>query len=307
MKIFDAHCDALLKMYEDKSIDFKSSSNLQADLAGIKKAGVKVQCFAIYVPSDIKQEDKFTAAETMARIFHDKIIASSGLLVQVRNKHEIAQLKENEIGAMLTLEGCDAIGEDIGKLEVLLDYGVSSVGLTWNWANAVADGVKEKRGRGLTKFGREVVDLLNQKKIWCDVSHLSERGFWDVMELADFPIASHSNSYTKCPHPRNLKDDQIRSLIRRDSVMGLTFVPYFLSTTEDARISDILNHLDHICSIGGENHVGFGSDFDGIDKTVVNLSEMGHYANLINELQKYYSEIQVEKFLYKNFEKRLPR
>ena len=306
MKIFDAHCDALLKMYEDKTIDFKSSSGLQADLAGIKKAGVKVQCFAIYVPSEIKQEDKFTAAEAMARIFHNKIIASSGGVVQVRNKHEIGQLKENEIGAMLTLEGCDAIGEDIGKLELLLNYGVSSVGLTWNWANAVADGVKEKRGRGLTKFGREVVDLLNQKKIWCDVSHLSERGFWDVMELADFPIASHSNSYTKCRHPRNLKDDQIRSLIRRDSVMGLTFVPYFLSTAEEAKISDIMNHLDHICSIGGENHVGFGSDFDGIDKTVLDLTEMAEYENLINELQKYYSEIQVEKFLYKNMEKRLP-
>ncbi|RHW36364.1 membrane dipeptidase [Neobacillus notoginsengisoli] len=306
MKLFDAHCDALLKMFEDKSILFKNSPSLQANLEGIRKAGIKVQCFAIYVPSDIKQEEKFKAAEQMARIFHEKVIGSSESVVQVRNKKEIDRLKNDEIGAMLTLEGCDAIGDDMSKLVKLLDYGVASVGLTWNWANAVADGVMEKRGRGLTQFGRKVVKLLNQKKIWCDVSHLSERGFWDVMELADFPVASHSNSYTKCPHPRNLKDDQIRSLIRGDSVMGLTFVPYFLTTSGNAHISDILSHLDHICSLGGENHVGFGSDFDGIDQTVVKLSEMGQYLNVINELQKYYSEIQIEKFLYKNMESRLP-
>ncbi|WP_059170183.1 dipeptidase [Bacillus sp. FJAT-27445] len=305
MNIFDGHCDVLLKLYEDKEIQFTNSPKLQASLNGMKSSGIKVQCFAIYVPTEIGPEHLFDAAEQMAKIFHEKVVNENEGVVHVRSKEEIVRLKENEIGAMLTLEGCDAIGSDIEKLKTLLGYGVSSVGLTWNWANAVADGAKEQSGRGLTPFGREVVELLNETKTWCDVSHLSERGFWDVIELSDYPMASHSNSYTLCRHPRNLKDDQIRALIRRDSVMGLTFVPYFLTQSGEAGISDILAHLDHVCSLGGEDHVGFGSDFDGIEKTVNKLASIYDYSNLVNELQKHYSEIQVEKFLFENMEKRL--
>jgi membrane dipeptidase len=307
MKILDAHCDVLLKMFEDHSIRFQDSPSLHVNLNGLKTAGVTIQCFAIFVPTDIKPKDSFKAAIRMAEIFHEKIVNKSAGVVHVKSKQDRLDLKENEIGAMLALEGCDSIGSDIEKLKELLDFGVTSVGLTWNRGNAVADGVMEKLGRGLTTFGREVVELLNRTHTWCDVSHLSERGFWDVIELADYPMASHSNSYTKCAHPRNLKDDQIRALIRRDSVMGLTFVPYFLSERGTAGIGDILNHLEHICSIGGEDNIGFGSDFDGIEKTVEQLSSVSEYGNLINELQKHYSEIQVNKFLYKNMESRIPR
>lgn len=102
---------------------------------------------------------------------------------------------------MLTLEGCEAIGESLTQLRTLLRLGVRSVGLTWNDANMVADGALEQRGGGLTRFGKEVVQLLNEQQCWTDVSHLSERAFWDVMELAHYPIASHSNAYTLCPHP----------------------------------------------------------------------------------------------------------
>lgn len=307
MNIFDAHCDVLLKLWEDKSIEFKNSPALQANLAGMQEAGVKVQCFAIFVPTELEQDKLFGAAEEMANIFHKKVVGENENIVHVKTRDDIAWLKENEMGAMLTLEGCDCIGSDIDKLKTLLGYGISSVGLTWNWANAVADGAKETRGRGLTPFGREVVALLNETKTWCDVSHLSERGFWDVIELADYPMASHSNSHTLCRHPRNLKDDQIRALIRRDSVMGLTFVPYFLNEAGDAGIDDVLRHLDHVCSLGAEDHVGFGSDFDGIEKTVERLGSSREYSNLVNELQKHYSEIQVGNFLFKNMEKRLPK
>ncbi|WP_043934343.1 dipeptidase [Bacillus sp. EB01] len=306
MAVFDAHCDVLLKMYEDPLIQFKDSEKLQANLDGMKEAGIKLQVFAIFVPPELRGEKAFEAARDMARIFHEKVIDNS-MVVHVKDLAALNSLKENQMGAMLSLEGCDSIGKDLNKLKILLDMGVSSVGLTWNWANAVADGAMESRGRGLTPFGREVVGLLNQTNTWCDVSHLSERGFWDVMELADFPMASHSNAFTKCPHPRNLKDDQIRAIIRRDTVMGLTFVPYFLSKAGKATITDVLRHLDHICSLGGEDHIGFGSDFDGIDKTVEGLSSAFEYENLINELQKHYSEIQVWKFLHKNMETRLPK
>lgn len=209
---------------------------------------------------------------------------------------------------MLTLEGCEAIGESLTQLRTLLRLGVRSVGLTWNDANMVADGAFEQRGGGLTKFGKEVVRLLNEQQCWTDVSHLSERAFWDVIELAQYPIASHSNAYTLCPHPRNLRDDQIQALIKKNGVIGVTFVPQFLRhDTQTTTVTDVLRHVDYICSLGGENHIGFGSDFDGIFETVDQLANVSHYTHFINELLKHFKEEQVRKFLFCNFYERIPQ
>ncbi|MDP4163430.1 MAG: dipeptidase [Bacillota bacterium] len=304
MHIFDAHCDVLYKLINDPAIDFKKANSIHVNLEGMKQAGIKVQCFAIFVSPSVHPDVAFNAALYMADLFFEKIIKNNKELKFITTQQQIMQLKENEIGAILTLEGCDSIGKDLLKLKTLLRLGVTAVGLTWNDANYVSDGAMEERGAGLTKFGKEVVNILNSSGIWCDVSHLSERGFWDVMELADYPFASHSNCYSLCPHPRNLRDEQISALIDRDSVMGLTFVPHFLSGREEASISDILRHLDHVCSLGGEKNVGFGSDFDGTDKTVAGLSSVKDYETLKNELLKYYTDIQVADFLYKNMSRR---
>lgn len=307
MYYFDGHCDVLFKMFLDKTIPFQNSDKLHVTKQTLLSSGAKVQSFAIYVPESVHPDMQFEAALTMVDIFHEKIIKPNPEIKHVQTKEEINQLQSGEIGALLTLEGCDAIGTDLMKLKTLLRLGVSAVGLTWNYANAVADGALEPRGGGLTAFGTEVIKLLNKQKIWIDVSHLSEQGFWDVIETADHPYASHSNTYSLCPHPRNLRDDQIKALIELKSVIGITFVPPFLSCSDFADLTDILRHLDYVCSLGGEDHVGFGSDFDGITTTVKGLESQKAYPNLINELLKYYSASQVEKFLYKNMVKRLPK
>jgi len=307
LNYFDGHCDVLLKMFKDKTINFQNSKKLHITKEGLQKGGAKIQCFAIYIPESIHPDMKFEAALSMATIFNEKILQPNPDLKFIRNKMDIEQLNDGEIGAILTLEGCDAIAGDLLKLKTLLQLGVSAVGLTWNYANAVADGALEPRGAGLSLFGRETVKLLNQQDILVDVSHLSENSFWDVMELADHPYASHSNTYNLCPHPRNLRDDQIKALVEADSVIGITFVPQFLSGTNAATITDVLRHLDYICSLGGEDHVGFGSDFDGISQTVKGLSSAADYPNLINELMKYYTSSQVEKFLFSNMVKRFPK
>jgi len=303
---FDGHCDVLYKMFLDKSITFYDSKKLQVTLKGLEQSGSKIQSFAIYIPESVHPDMRFQAALAMVEIFDEKILKRYPNMKLIRSQQDIQSLEENEIGAMLSLEGCDAIGSDLLKLKILLKAGVAAVGLTWNYANAVADGALEPRGAGLSLFGREVVKHLNKQKIWCDVSHLSEQGFWDVMELAQFPYASHSNSYTLCPHPRNLREDQIKALIEADSVIGITFVPEFLNGTKTSTITDILRHLDFICSLGGEKHVGFGSDFDGIAHTVKDLHSIDDYPNLIEELTKYYSQSQIEGFLYKNMVQRFP-
>ncbi|MBY0157325.1 dipeptidase [Cytobacillus oceanisediminis] len=307
VKIFDAHCDVLYKMFLNREVDFKNSGSLQVNMEGLQASRFKVQCFAIYVPESVHPEMKFNAALYMADLFYDKVLKPSPQLKLIRSCRDIDLLQDDEIGAVLTLEGCDAVGCDLLKLKTLLRLGVSSVGLTWNYANCAADGVLEERGAGLSSFGKQVVYELNASKAWCDVSHLSERGFWDVIEWADYPFASHSNCYSLCPNPRNLSNEQIEALIDRDSVMGITFVTEFLSGKQSATITDILRHLEHVCSLGGENHVGFGSDFDGTDGRVTGLEDARKYDSLINELIKYYSDIQAENFLFRNFYSRFPR
>jgi membrane dipeptidase len=307
LKLYDAHCDVLYKLFMNPALDFANSPELQVNLERLEASRTKVQLFAIYVPESVHPDLKFEAALRMADLFYEKVLKPHPKIKLVKDRAEIDQLADDEIGAVLTLEGCDAIGQDLLKLRTLLRLGVRSVGLTWNYGNYVADGALEERGAGLSRFGRQVVHLLNETKTACDVSHLSEQGFWDVMEGADHVFASHSNCYALCRHPRNLRDEQIKALIGRDTVIGVTFVPEFLSGKKDsASISDVIRHLEHICSLGGENHVGFGSDFDGIEFTVKKLEGNEQYENLLNELQKYYTDIQVRKFLFGNMASRLP-
>ncbi|MCA1053589.1 dipeptidase [Rossellomorea aquimaris] len=304
--IFDAHCDVLMKLYIDPDkLSFQSKDDLHITYPQLKEIGGKVQLFAIYIPSYLKAGQRFEAALKMVNLFHNRIIDRHPDVKFVTSKKEIANLKEHEIGAMLTLEGAEAVEEDIGKLEILYRLGVRSVGLTWNWANAAADGALEPRGGGLTNFGYEMAEFLNQKRMWADVSHLSEKSFWDLIEVARYPIASHSNAYSICPNPRNLRNDQIEALIQKDSVIGITFVPQFLNKKGNAELTDIVRHVEHICSLGGEDHIGFGSDFDGIDQTVKGLSSYRYYDNLIETLQRYYNDRQIENFLFGNFHKRI--
>ncbi|PFA67934.1 diguanylate cyclase [Bacillus sp. AFS015802] len=306
--IFDAHCDVLMKLYLDPGKKaFQSKNGLHITYPQLLHSSSKVQLFAIYIPSYLKPGQRFQAALEMVNLFHQQILDPNPKLKFITSKKDIERLSEDEIGAMLTLEGAEAVEEDLTKLEILYRLGVRSVGLTWNWANAAADGALEPRGGGLTNFGREIVSFLNSKGLWTDVSHLCENAFWEVIEAADHPVASHSNAYSICPNPRNLKNDQIQAMIKKDSVMGITFVPPFLNKKGTAGISDVIRHIEHICSLGGENHIGFGSDFDGITDTVQGLSTYSHYDNLINTLLRYYTEKQVRRFLFENFFERFPQ
>ncbi|MFD3445542.1 dipeptidase [Microbacteriaceae bacterium 4G12] len=307
MNIFDAHCDVLWQMWRQKQqISFADDSNLHITLQGLKQGKGKIQCFAIYVPEEVPHEARFDTALQMIHIFYDEIIAKYPEMKLILTKDDVNQLQDHEIGAILTLEGCEAIGHSLTRLTALYRLGVRSVGLTWNFSNAVADGALETRGAGLSLFGKDVVEELNKHRMWTDVSHLSERGFWDVMEQAHYPIASHSNVFALRPHPRNLKNEQIQALIQKDGMIGITFVTSFLKEEKPVYIDDVIRHLDYVCSLGGDKHVGFGSDFDGIVQTVVGLGRFEQYENLVNELLKRYKEEQVMDFLYRNFVNHIP-
>jgi len=303
MKIFDAHCDVLYKIWENKQLSFADDTYLHVTYKGLCKYPGSIQCMAIFVPPEVPQSLKFNAALEMIDIFYEKILNPYDNIKVIFQKEDIHNLKKDEIGVMLTLEGCDVIDTDLIKLKTLYRLGVRSVGLTWNYANAVADGVLEERGGGLTNFGKTVVKELNRLRLWTDVSHLTERGFYEVLDLAKHPIASHSNAYKICPHPRNLTDQQIKGLIKKNGVVGMNFHPLFLKDHQ-ASVFDILKHIEHICELGGELNIGLGSDFDGISSTPKGVETYEKYDNLINELYKNYTNKQVENFCYHNFVQR---
>ncbi|GAA0316313.1 dipeptidase [Bacillus carboniphilus] len=309
MHVIDLHCDALMKLNDSKGeIKFSNSPELDTNKSRLQKGGVKVQAFAIFIEPSIKSDQKFQAALDQIYYFYNDVLANNPEMKHIKTWADFDNLQEDEIGAFLTLEGVDAIGNDLQKLSILYQLGVMSVGLTWNNANFAADGAGEPRGAGLTSFGFELVRMNNQHKVLTDVSHLCENAFWDVMDAADYPIASHSNSRTLCDHVRNLTDEQAKAMFAKNGLIHVLYCPPFVKEGgKDVTISDLIKHIDHFCSLGGVNQIGFGSDFDGIMTYIKDLEDSSQYPNLINELLKYYSEDQVKGFAYKNFLNHRPK
>lgn len=308
MRIIDTHCDALFKLQTAKrnntlpTLNFSSSSQLDTNLQRLKTGNVMVQFFAIFIHPDVKSDQVWEHALEQIELFHSEIIDKHPQMKHIKNWDELDGIKSDEIGAVLSLEGADAFGSDLDKLRQLYDNGILSIGLTWNHANLCADGVGEPRGGGLTLLGKETVKLNNIHRVFTDVSHLSINGFWDVMELADYPMASHSNVRKLCDHPRNLYDDQIECMFEKNGLVQVVFYPTFISDDNDrVNISHVIRHIDHLCSLGGVKNIGFGSDFDGIDLVVEGLENSSKYENLMNELLKHYSEEEVRGFAYQNF------
>ncbi|NBI27440.1 dipeptidase [Chengkuizengella marina] len=310
MKVIDAHCDVLMKMYENENIQFDDHLYLDVTISRLLKSNTLMQCFAIYISESI-QNPSIDHILKYIYIFHEKVLKYDHI-IHIKNKSDLqSALSKNKIGAMITLEGVDALSGNLSYLRILYELGVRCIGITWNYGNWAADGVLEPRNAGFTLKGKQLIEQCNDLGIILDVSHLSENSFWDFIGINQKPfIASHSNVYDICNHVRNLKKDQILEIIKNKGRIGLSFVPYFVNTSEDVYISDLLKHIEYICEIGGQHHVGFGSDFDGIDFWMNDLSHTGNYITLKEALLKHYSEDIVDGFLYKNwfhfFENNLP-
>lgn len=310
MKIIDLHCDTLLKLQEaDGGLDFKNSTELSVNLEHLKKGQVNIQAFAIFIEPDILVEEKYATALGQIDYYQKEILAKNPEMKQIKKWDDIENLKDGEIGSFLTLEGIEAIGNDLTKLDNLLNLGVLSVGLTWNPANLAADGVQEPRGGGLTAFGFDIVKRLNDRKIFTDVSHLSVTGFWDVIKVAKYPIATHSNVLNLCGHVRNLSDDQIKAMIDRDAMIHVVFNPPFTvngKTQKTVTIKDLVKHVEALVELGAIKNIGFGSDFDGISSHIEELSHVGQVQNLVEVLEKNFTKEQVRGFASQNFLNHLP-
>lgn len=300
--IIDMHCDVLSKLLDNPKINFYDEQcGMDVCFPYLQRSQIYLQTFAIYL-SDQKGESTFNQVVQCVQLLHQKVLCHPDMVL-IKSRADLDALGSNgKIGALLTLEGADALAGNLGYLPILRELGVRCLGITWNYANWAADGVLETRNAGLTLKGKRLIEECEHWGILIDVSHLNEKGFWELTEMATTPFfASHSNAYHICPHPRNLKDEQISALIKQRGMIGITFVPYFVKSIQPVNISDIITHIDHICALGGAQHIGFGSDFDGIETWINGLEHAGKYEGLVNELLKHFTDQQVKGFLHHNF------
>ncbi|MEG6587874.1 dipeptidase [Paenibacillus barengoltzii] len=302
LPIIDFHCDALSKLQLDPKLDFAHDRRLDVNLRRLEEGGVKLQTFAIFLSSELGPAKMEHILEQID-LFRERVLPLGVLPVQTAE--DLNTLEQGGgIGGLLSLEGADGLEGNLQYVRVCYEKGVRLLGLTWNYANWAADGVMEPRNGGFTPAGLELVKLCHELGIILDVSHLSVKGFWELQELAEAAgkpfIASHSNAYQICPHPRNLRDDQIQAIIKLGGRIGVTFVPWFVKEGKHATSKDLLPHIERICSLGGAKHLMFGSDFDGIDTHLTDFRHTGQYANWQETLLKYYPEELVRGWLYDN-------
>ena len=294
--LIDGHADILYRMEEENLSFFDHSSKLHSSYDSLQRGGVRLQFFALFTESKLSPEQSLTKIlayiDTFYRVIAGNcvqpILSASDLAAA--QSHEQLENQPLTISGILSIEGAQCLQCEIRILHVLYQLGVRAIGLTWNHSNCIADGLGEPRGAGLTQFGKEVIDTMNQLGMLIDVSHLSVRGFWDVAERSKKPfIASHSNCTAIHIHRRNLSDDQIRAIIECNGTIGMTFVPYFI-TDGPATIDDLIRHIDHVLELGGQKHIAFGSDFDGITETMIDLRSASDYPKLLEEIERRYGQ-----------------
>lgn len=254
--LFDCHCDtavrALLTGQELRR------NSLHMDLDRLSRFSPAAQVFAVCTETLIAPQRK--AAEAV-HYFKEQIEMNSDIVKLCLNSHDIrSALAEGRIAALLSIEGA----EQIGKLEQSYSSGVRIVHITWNFDNELC-GAAMGRGSGLSEKGRAFVKKAQELGILLDLSHISEKGFWDVIEINCKPIiAGHSNAKALCDVPRNLSDEQFAALKEHGGGVGINLYPEFLGLSRD--IDAVFAHIEHFMALGGEKAVFLGCDLDGIDE-----------------------------------------
>jgi membrane dipeptidase len=311
--VVDTHCDTLKclspqftklrnSMWDDRSkVGMGMRSDLgHVDIPRLLEGGVDCQVFAVSSLRDRTPHYALRTALEMIDIFYAECEKNADAIQPVTSHAEIIKtVKEGKVAAFLSIEGADVIEGRLGMLRVFHRLGVRMVGIVHSLRNLLADGVADARtGGGLSELGVQVVEELDRLGIIVDVSHLSDAGFWDLMDIAKGPvIASHSNSRAVCDHPRNMTDEMIQALADRDGVIGMNFAPAFVHPTHPTG-ETVVDHIDHIVSLVGPSHVGLGSDFDGIPSAPVGLEDVTRMPNITAELvRRGYTEEDVRKIL----------
>jgi membrane dipeptidase len=299
----DAHCDTITRIMElGQELD---KNNCHIDIDRLEKLGSYVQFFAAFIEPSVGQAYAMKRAIQIFDKFYEQTEKYTGRIKVCHNYDEINEaVSNNKVAALLSIEGGDALQGDISALRMFYKLGVRSICLTWNHRNEIADGVADSAtGGGLTPFGNQVITEMNNLGMLVDLSHISEKGFWDVIEKTSAPvIVSHSNAKKICGHRRNLTDEQLMAVKKNGGVVGINLYPHFLNDSGKASLKDIITHIEYIAGIIGTEHMGMGADFDGIECTPEDIGGVEDLPKIIQELIKLnYKTEDIENFVGKSF------
>jgi membrane dipeptidase len=269
-----------------------------------------------YEVADAPPLDPVYARETaddLAAILFKTETESGGQLKVARTVEELEScLRDGVLAAVLHFEGAENLGPDPGALEDLYEAGLRSLGLVWSRPNAYGQGVPFRfpaspdTGSGLTEAGRELVRECNRLGLLLDLSHLNERGFWDVAEITEVPlVATHSNAHALCPTTRNLTERQLDAIRDSDGIVGVNFAVGFLredgKDEEDTSIETVVSHVDYLVERIGVERVGFGSDFDGA-KVPLEIGDASGLPKLLEALrERGYDDAALKKLAHENW------
>lgn len=280
LPLFDGHCDTAWKMLET-GCGLKTNG-LHIDLDRSEKYAPYAQFFAIWdSPEACRTDDRFTP---MANNLIAELDRNAERIILCKSaKQAESAFNAGKAAAFISLEGAHIIFCRADLLELAYDRGVRALNLTWNNSNILSGSHCQEPERGLSDAGAQFVRLCNRLGIIIDVSHLSEPGFWDVMDTASGPVmASHSNSREICGHTRNLSDDQFKAIIETGGVAGLNMCSDFIG--DDPDLDSLMRHILHFLELGGEKNISIGADLDGIDK-------MPRGINGVEDLDKIYEKM----------------
>ena len=314
MFVLDSHCDTpsqILRM-RDLSLD---NMNAHVDFPKLKRGGVDGAFFALYVPASMDADPAraYAYAMQLLRGVTDTLAANpSAAAFAISKDDAYANKSKGLFSVFIGLENASPI-DNIGKVKTFYDNGVRYITLCHSSNNAICDSCapEVKTWGGLSPFGKEVVAEMNRLGILIDVSHVSDDTFYDVLKYSTKPIvATHSCCRALCNHPRNMTDDMIRALAAAGGVIQINFYPVFLDGGFKEELNDlprpsyklIADHIDHVVSLVGVDHVGIGSDYDGIEVTPAGMEDISMMPVLFDELRsRGYSDADLEKIASGNF------
>ncbi|ESR22443.1 dipeptidase [Lutibaculum baratangense] len=340
MPVFDGHNDVLLRLWrqgpvgaEERFLNGEVTGHL--DLPRIRKGGFAGGLFAIFVPGMERGSDGDAA---MRQTQYDmplppevKIpdalpvtLALAALLVRIerasRGQVQVCTtaagirdcMARGVLAPVMHIEGAEAIDPDLYALDVLVEAGLRSIGPVWSRSNIFGHGVPFRfpsspdTGPGLTEAGERLVKACDRLGIMIDLSHITEKGFWDVARQSTKPlVASHSNAHSVTPHSRNLTDRQLDAIRESRGIVGINYACAFLRQDgrmiADTPLDDLLRHADHLIERLGVDHVGLGSDFDGAVIPAAMKDAAGLPALVAAMRRHGYDEATLRKICHENW------
>lgn len=299
-RIVDAHCDTISEILDSGEELLENSRHLS--LQKMRQYDGYVQFFAAWI--DETKENSLSRTLEIIDKFYTELNKNQDVMQLITDSESLQKtLESGKTGAVLAVEDARAICGSLANLRMLYRLGVRAMTLSWNHDNDVSDGTFSERNIGLTDFGVEVVREMNRIGMIVDVSHMTRKGFWDVLEQSGMPVmASHSNCDAVFAHPRNLDNEQLKAMIKSGGMIGVNFYPLFLSDKKEG-IDSILRHIDHILALGGEHCIGLGTDFDGVPELPTGIENAADLHHLFEKMKEIgYSDSLIENISHRNFE-----